>query len=603
MADIISPNSHPNILTVTGNDVFGNDSEYRVRLRDALYRDQVFVTRGSHDFWITYRVPGVPDLDPNWRFEDIGISDWDTRRPMRGIVLMDLPEDNSDETMVAQVGTLLQEVGHHWLVPPDLNFRSSQGEIRLYNLREIVGIQNNDQGWTLPALLGRENIHWSSYWDADHSPLDGVHWIDRGTGDGLVRWDQQLSPEWSVIQQSAPAQLGPDQIWTPLPPRTIILRAKYNDLDLILMDGLNPSNAYPDMGNAVRWLQPILTSNMNYHAGITVALSRYDQIYFGFYRDHRKLAVQRTGQQLSPIADLGEVRNVFRHTLLRVVRRGQQLLFQAADPEYGDIVRATSNDTTPFGGIERDRFNTVEILNVPDMPIGVGALVKTWSPILFEADYTDFQLSDALGHRHMLETSTSDPPEFARNDPYEIALSPNEIRRYDMPGPSAPDRASFVRILPQERWLQLGTRYCVTPSMGDPVNLSDANHWANVDRAPKALVRVQGGDFIFGVRMRVRRCVFTPWTAGSAMGTSMWGHRGRALARDTIIPPGNRARHRGNSSLRIVFIIVARQLSDITKEQLSIIDNIRRFWDTAFNAATRGRWTSRSNLFPEPYQP
>jgi hypothetical protein len=605
MADIISPNSHPNILTVTGNDVFGSDSDFRGRLRDVLYGNNILVTRGSHDCWITYRVPDVPpaDMDSNWWYEDIGIGDGATRRPMRGIVFMRLPTDDSDNTMVAQVGTLLQEVAHHWLVPRDLKFSSPRGELGMYDLREIVHTQNNDQGWTLPALLGRENIHWSSYWDADHSPFDGVHWIDRGVGDGLVRWDQQLSPEWDTIQQSTAVQVGPSQVWTPPPPRRIRLRAKYNDLDLILMDGLNPSNAYPDSGNTVRWLQPILTSNMNYHAGITVALSRYDQIYFGFYKDHRKLAVQRTGQQPSPIADLGERRNVFSHTLLRIVRRGQQLLFQAADPEYGDIVGAPSNDTLPFRGLERNRFNTVEILNVPDIPIGVGALVKTWSPILVEADYTDFQLFDALGHRRLLETTPRDIPEFRRNDPYDSALSSDEIRRYDMPGPSTPERASFVRIHPQERLLQIGTRYCVIPLTGDPVNLPDADHWGSVDRAPKALVRVQRGDFTFGVRMRVRRCIFTPWTAGGAVGTSMWGHRGRALARDTIIPPHNRERWRGNSFLQIAFIIVARQLSDITADQLAIIDNIRRFWDPAFNAATRGRWTSSSSLFPEVYTP
>ena len=406
-----------------------------------------------------------------------------------------------------------------------------------------------------------------------------------------------------LLSNHQAVQLDPDHIWTPPDPRRIRLRAKYNDLDLILMDGLSPSDAYPERDNQVRWLQPILTSNMNYHAGITVALSRYDQIYFGFYRDHRKLAVQRTGQPLSPIADLGEGRNVFNHTLLRVVRRGQQLLFQAADPEYGDIVRAPSNDTLPFRGIERDRFNTVEILNVPDTPIGVGALVKTWSSILVEADYADFQILDTLSHRRLLETTNRDPPEFHRDDPYETALSTDEIRRYDMPGPSSLDKASFVRINPQERLLQLGTRYCVIPLTGDPVNVADADHWGTVDRAPKALIRVPVGDFVFGVQMRVHRCIFSPWTAGGAVGTSMWGHSARVPARDTIIPPRDRERWRGIPLLRFAFIVVARQSSDIDSNQLAIIDNVRRFWDPAFNAPTRRRWMSNSNLFPEAYRP
>jgi hypothetical protein len=231
MVDILTRDSHPNILTVTGDDVFGSDEEYRDRLRDALYRVYEFphpavgrpVRRGSHDFWITYRVPGVSGIVPNWSREDMGVSDWDSRRPMRGIILMDLPNDDSDETMVDQIGTLLQEVGHHWLVPRDLKFRSPQGEVGMHDLREIVDIQNNDRGFTRPALLGREHIHWSSYWNAEHSPFDGIFWIERGEH-GLARWDQQASPNWSGTQQSRAVQLPGGRIWSPPPPpRTIQL--------------------------------------------------------------------------------------------------------------------------------------------------------------------------------------------------------------------------------------------------------------------------------------------------------------------------------------------------------------------------------------------
>ena len=172
-----------------------------------------------------------------------------------------------------------------------------------------------------------------------------------------------------------------------------------------------------------------------------------------------------------------------------------------------------------------------------------------------------------------------------------------------MPGPSSLDKASFVRINPQERLLQLGTRYCVIPLTGDPVNVADADHWGTVDRAPKALIRVPVGDFVFGVRMRVHRCIFSPWTAGGAVGTSMWGHSARVPARDTIIPPRDRERWRGIPLLRFAFIVVARQSSDIDSNRLAIIDNVRRFWDPAFNAITRRRWMSNSNLFPEAYRP
>lgn len=342
---------------------------------------------------------------------------------------------------------------------------------------------------------------------------------------------------------------------------------------------------------------------MHTHVGITVALSRFDQIYFGFFRDHRKLAVQRTGRELSPIADLGERRNLFRQTALRVVKRGQRLLFQAAEPETSDLINAPSNDVLPFAGLTRDRFNTVAVLNVRERPVGVGVLLKTWGyPLLVEADYSEIVLSDRLGRRSF--PVDRDPVEFPRDAPYQNALSSNEIRRFDMPGPPLLDRASFVRAHRQDRVLQLGARYCVNPIVGDPVNLENADHWDGVDRAPKALIQVQSGNFTFGVRMRVRRCIFSPWTAGGAVGSTIWGHYGRRIfARDIIIPSRIRERWRGNSMLLFAFIVVARRNSDITENQLAIIDHIRRFWDTIFNVVTRGRWTSNSNLWPAVYEP
>src|SRR5215510_681667 len=114
MAEILRDANHPNILIVVGLDVFGSDPEYRDRLRDALYSNVTpSIGRGSHDFWITYRVPEIPDQEPNHSREDIGIQP----RPMRGIIYMKPPTDDSDNTLVDQVGTLLHEVGHHWLVP------------------------------------------------------------------------------------------------------------------------------------------------------------------------------------------------------------------------------------------------------------------------------------------------------------------------------------------------------------------------------------------------------------------------------------------------------------------------------------------------------
>jgi hypothetical protein len=362
------------------------------------------------------------------------------------------------------------------------------------------------------------------------------------------------------------------------------------------MNALRPEDAYPSTENQVRWNGPFLASNMNYHAGITVALSRTDQIYFGFYRDHRKLAVQRMGQALSLEADIGDVHNLFEPTALRVVRRGNQLIFQAASTSGVDLINGTSNEAPFTGGSFplSEVFQTVAILDVREEPIAVGALLKTWSPLLVEADYDELTLSDSLGQRSF--PVDRDPPEFTRDDLYEAVLSPNELRRYDMPGPPHLPRASFVHT--HEGRLQLGTRYAVNPFIGDPVLLEDADHWMGVDRAPKALVRVQPGDFTFGAQMRVRRCIFSPWAAGGVRGCSIWGHPGSLLTRDVILPARIQEKWLGDNNLRFAFIVVARQRSDITESQLASIDLIRRLWDTAFGLATRRRWISQSHLSP-----
>jgi hypothetical protein len=148
--------------------------------------------------------------------------------------------------------------------------------------------------------------------------------------------------------------------WRPPPARTIRLRPRYCDLDLILMDAITARDAYPDRQNEVRWFEPFLTTHMNYHAGITVALSSFDQIYLGFYTDHRKLAVQRTGGPLSPIADLGDRRDLFRETVLRAVRVGRRLFFEAAEPEIGDLINQPHSVTNePFAGLIPRQFTNV----------------------------------------------------------------------------------------------------------------------------------------------------------------------------------------------------------------------------------------------------
>src|SRR5689334_15895841 len=116
MAEVRRVLEAPNILLVGGEDVYADGGDVRPRLRDYLHgAAHPSVQRGSHDCWITYKMPDNGSEGPNHGHMDMGISP----RPLRGIVYMNVPGDTSDAALVDHTSTLLQEVGHHWLVPND----------------------------------------------------------------------------------------------------------------------------------------------------------------------------------------------------------------------------------------------------------------------------------------------------------------------------------------------------------------------------------------------------------------------------------------------------------------------------------------------------
>jgi hypothetical protein len=307
-----------NILLVLGSDIHtAPDDDYRLHLREFLYGREARespVRRGTHNFWVTYAEPSLGGGEH--AHEDMSV------RPhrMRGIVRMgSVPGDSSAETIKNHVHTVLQEVGHHWLVPFDLSMRTTDGRaVRLPNGFDITRSINDETRFSGPPLLGRDDIHWTSYFQADASPMDGMYFTDLSDEDGHSVWQPSAFP-------------GPEIRPEGLDPLSLV--GTYNDLDLIIMGVKEARDAYSTTDGRFRWLEPVLAAPMNYHAGLMVAFSKNDFLYFGFYQDHRKLRVERTDSFRGTIAELGAgyhpLAADYNGVALRIVRRGDQYYFQA----------------------------------------------------------------------------------------------------------------------------------------------------------------------------------------------------------------------------------------------------------------------------------
>jgi hypothetical protein len=434
MAAIEQPAGFANVLLVTARDILDGDN--RQNLRNVLYNapaSESPVRQGTHDLWITYAVP--PQGSGEWGFEDLSTAP----RKLRGIVRMgSVPPNLLEATVRDHLSVMLQEVGHHWLVPGNLGFDVGNGVVTVSGDLATTQAINDESPYSGPLLVARGNQHWSAYWQADASPLDGLYFVKQGEEDGHVMWEARDLPG-PVL---SPAGLAP-----------VLMRSSYNDLDRVIMGTKPSAEAYASDGNRIRWLEPRLSAPHQYHAGLFVAFSQFDFIVFGFHEDHRVLGVQRTGGSVAtttlgagyrPLAD--ELNAV----ALRIVRRGQSLHFQARydvppaglpdrlrrPPQLGDDLDVLA----PVGrrpAFDATTFRTVATMTVANRPRAIGVILKKWdTPHLAELAFQ--HLVTFAGGRSQVWKTDRVPPRFPPGAPYD------QLRRGDMrlqipvPGPLVP---------------------------------------------------------------------------------------------------------------------------------------------------------------------
>lgn len=612
------------ILFVYGNEIFEGD--YRMNLKNYLHSTAAAsascpVQQGTHDFWLTFGSTGKP----NHSHEDMLIKP----RPLRGIVEMGeiykkkYPRGTTEDFINAnQVSTLLQEVGHHWLVPRDLSIKNEafwpSTSFRPYQIlgRDEISLSLEEgTPYYGPPLLGRDNSHWSFFFQADQSVMDGIKWIDDGSEDGYTIWKQHI-----VAQPYAtPDGLNP-----------IMLEGQYNDLDLLLMGVKNAGEAYKASNSTFQWFEPRLTAPLDYFAGLFVAFSRYHFFYFGFYRDHRKIATWDSRvpgpapDKEFPLPDYRPLANEFNSIALRIVRDSKDYYFQAK--LYGPTRPESlleGIDNIPFmpigpGPLDRplNNFRTLDKLSNSEEPKAMGFIVKTKTQTLISCDAAFFNMKvrDESGKESVISPKEIPPTwDYPTSDDFSTLPSFGSLV-FNNPVKKA--RIRLGHGWPNNQWLYLTTLYGTISSKGlfedtqsydhsdDPTNPSDPI--IKVDEAPKILTRVPPGKkFAVATAAKINRSSCCPWAGfpdpAQFPDLRMWGKAGYSRSSDVVLPDKSIPKQSlpdPTGTYKVAFILVSNENSFplIYDKAAQRLDIIRRYWDDAFEKVTLGRRHSNSKL-------
>ena len=84
MPQIQRPPAYPNVLVVTGTDLYSGSDDPRTNLRNFLYAQTAQespVRQGTHDFWCVFGLPTAPGGEAGQGWDDQSLTPW----PMRGI--------------------------------------------------------------------------------------------------------------------------------------------------------------------------------------------------------------------------------------------------------------------------------------------------------------------------------------------------------------------------------------------------------------------------------------------------------------------------------------------------------------------------------------
>ena len=603
MATIEKSAQFPDVMSAYGADVYGDGVDPRLQLRKAVAAATGLpVKAGSHHTWAIF-VAGAPDA---------GADNAHTSAATHGEIRIGFPGVGS---IINDVSTVVHEMGHGWLVPNPLQFNVG-GKIVDADRRDWIE-NNANRPYSGPLLIGRECSHWGGYFWAEHSPMDGLTFQRLPQEDGFDRWQQVTN---TLLRVNAPNLPTIDINWN-----------KFNDLDLAIMGLIDPARAYADLQGRVSWIEPKLTAPLGFRAGIFVALRigmtlldsphtriANDFLFFGLSHDHRRLAIERSDGTVIREVTLGAGYHPLaignNGVALRCVRRGNELRFQAR-LDGSTIPRGGFGDAPTGGfvgdypsvpglfddlestaqGLDFTHWQTVATVTEPRSPAFIGLEAAQVAGAMkfgfVEAIYFTLEtITAALGHAvHRFNSVPALHPDWRNIEP-------------GVPVTHAPPRGPVLQSsrgrLLMRLPVDLPNREDANPCYGDldPGETPPPyDHGPFRDRSPKVILASPHGDFAFGTAVRVHRTLYQR-SSGGAVNSIICGHERSVPAANLVVTDPMRAQNIGDSSCRVAYFIVARSQSDITLAMLEHVDQVRRYVDAAFLAATGGRMGVSSAL-------
>ncbi len=644
---------YPEVILACGEWLYGGGSDPRFRLDKLLSKvgqHQLPVRKGTHHFQVIYRLSPTDNSGPNHSYQDLTVG------PVPQLGVIDMAGPPPDFTSITGTGghveTLLQEIGHAWLVyHSDIRFLAD-GQVVAPDLKDWF---ENNQGvpYSGPLLVGRQCMHWGSYFQADGSPIDGLVFQIQNQEDGFDHWSCQGTGQMEVTYPGGDTR----QLTT----------GPYNDLDLVMMGALEKENAYQSTGGSFSWIEPRLVAPQSYRAGLFLAFQfalinqenprlslDNDFYYFGFSNDHRRLAVERSdGSVLGEVmlgSDYHPLGNQNTGVALRAVRRGDSYDFQYRyDNATYPLVSSPSElggqydySSVPglFEGVDpqvtsqlgAQPFRTVATVRDSREPLEIGILVATYAPkpCFVEAVFFDLEtytrpltLQEILRQEEIarltgipfVNRSGSHVYPFATVPPayqWGKALQPGEPVLHERArGPKVWSDRSRLHIrlpieIPTHAEPTIVDTHCFnceadcTPPLPRDEDAPPYNHGPRVDMAPRVGLQPPAGDFAFGSSVRIQHTLYQRSSGGFETDVHIWG-RARSLPAKSLIITTPMSHRQVSGPYNIAYFIVAQQRSDITQQAIAHVERVRRYVSQAFHQATQGRRGLRSGLiWPKP---
>ncbi len=574
----------PNILIVSGADVYTPGTMIGLTKQALDGATDQPVHGGTHEFWVLHPVFGFPGAS-----FFTGQTDNASPRRRRGIIQMSmLPAVLDEPSIGTYLSTLLQEVGHNWLCPSDIKIKINGTPTRMANRNEMTQAINDDTPFANPPLLARDESHWSAYWRADGSPLDGVCFQHVGNEDGHEIWRTTTTCGQVIsLDPSVPS---------------VNMRG-YNDLDLHIM-GVKPADeAYRGQAGIV-WMQPRITEFAESHTGIVVAFSPTDQLMFGYWQHDSMLSLRNTaGQNLA--GDLiwpkyHPLQHPMNGLMFRVIRRRNQYFFQAriSNPAGGCLgflgpstlphVWENVDNPQPFSfNANYQNWKTVGMVQRDKPPQAVGTFVNKWrSPHLCDAAFFRFELKAGTDTWGM--STNAVPPLMTAGD-YSVLMK-GKLHRQESDGAIFRVKSKRLHVVaPYGR---------VTDSGVELMPDERFRHRTGEDNSLKVLTKAPDGDFAFATHAKLHRTIVTPWAGGYVNGKEVFGIASRASAADVVLSQNSLSRQTlpPENTFRMAFIAVAPDAASIPLEALERLDTLRRYWEVAFASATEERLFANTAL-------